>query len=135
MKNELSDYYFNLGEIYLMEKQYQKALDSYTKGLKIDQMQHNLPSIAADYNMIGELYLEMDNLVDAEKFFKQALEACKGIDAPLELACAYYNLGLLYKEKGQKNRTREYLRQAQEIYVKIDTPDYQEIKQEFLSLD
>lgn len=32
LKNELSDCYFNLGEIYLSEKQYQKALDYYLAG-------------------------------------------------------------------------------------------------------
>jgi len=134
LKNELSDYYFNLGEIYLFEKQYQKALDCYTKGLKIDQGQGNRPGVAGDYNMIGELYIEMDNLEEAENFFHQSILVCKEIKSPIELASAYYNLGLLYKKKGKINKAREYLRQAQEIYRLIDTPDYQEIKKEFLEL-
>ena len=133
-KFELSDYYFNLGEVCVFEKQYQKALDCYMRGLKIDKVHGNIPSIASDYNMIGELYEEMDNFTEAERFFNEAIEICQNIEAPMELASAYYNLGLLYKKKGKINRAREYLRQAQEIYSRIDTPDYSKVKEELLSL-
>jgi len=135
LNNELSDYYFNLGEVYLYEKEYLKALVCYLKGLKIDEMQQNLPSIVSDNDMIGELYTEMDNFGDAEKFFNQALTAGKQIKAPLELASVYHNLGLLYKKRGEKNKARESLREAQAIYAPLDTPDYQNVKNELLSLD
>lgn len=98
-------------------------------------MQDNKPNIASDYNMLGELYIEMDNLVEAEKSFNQALSVCHQIKAPLELAATYQNLGILYKKKGKINKAREYFRLAQEIYVRVGTPDYQEVKQELLSLD
>ena len=135
MKHELSDYYFNLGEINLFEKQYSLALDYYMKGLKIDELEGHRLNLTGDYNMIGELYMEMDNLVEAEKYFNQALSLSKEIDAQPELANAYYDLGLLAKKKGQKNKAREFLRLAQEIYRKMDVPEYQQIKQEFLDLD
>ncbi len=134
LKRELSDYYFNLGEICQYEKQYQKARDYYFKGLKIDQVQGNLPSIASDYEMIGALYLEMGNEGEAERFFLQSAATAKTIDAPLELAAAYYDLGALYKQKGRKNKAREYFRQAQEIYLKINHPAYTEIKEELLEM-
>ena len=77
----------------------------------------------------------MDNLVEAEKFFYDSILVCKQTDVRLELAEVYYNLGLLYKKKNQKNKTREFFRLAQEIYRLIDTSDYQNIKQEFLRLE
>ncbi|MDD5156265.1 MAG: tetratricopeptide repeat protein, partial [Candidatus Omnitrophica bacterium] len=135
VKGELSDYYFNLGEIHLSEKEYQKALDCYFKGLKIDQLHGNKPSEASDYNMIGELYVEIGNLNEAEKYFNQAVLLCEQIKAPLELAAAYYNLGLLYKEKRYRHKAREYLRQAQEIYRAKGLPASQEIREELLELD
>jgi len=135
LKNELSDYYFNLGEICIFEKQYQKALDYYTRGLRIDEFQDNKPNIASDYSMLGELYLEMDDLTKAERFFNQSILISKQINARPELASAYYNMGSLYKKKGQKNKTRDYFRLAQDIYRLMDTSDYQNIKQELLSLD
>jgi len=135
LEYELSDHYFNLGEICQFEKQYQKAMDYYALGLEIDKRHGNKPAMACDYNMIGELYVAMDNLADAETMFNQAIVLSKEINARPELASAYYNLGLLHKQRHQKNKAREYLRLAQEIYYQIATPDYQKIKQEFSKLD
>ena len=39
------------------------------------------------------------------------------------------------KQKGYKNKAREYLRQAQEIYSQVDTSDYEMVKHELLTLD
>jgi len=135
LEYELSDHYFNLGEISQFEKEYQKAMDLYAKGLEIDKKHGNRPALAADYNMIGELYVAMDNLNAAENMFDQAVLLSKAINARPELASAYYNLGLLYKQRQRKNKAREYLRLAQEIYAQIATPEYQKIKQEFVKLD
>lgn len=120
LKNKLSDCYFNLGKICLFEKQYQKALDYYLQGLKIDQLQENKLNIASDYNMIGKLYIEMDNLDEAERFFNQSILIAKQIDARPELADAYHNLGLLYKKKRQKNKAKAAFRYARKIYREID---------------
>jgi tetratricopeptide (TPR) repeat protein len=135
MKHELSDYYFNMGEIYSFQKEYQKALDQYHKGLAIDLSQQNKPSLAADYNMLGELYLNMDNFTTAEKYFQDAAGLAREINAKPELAGAYYNLGLLYSKIGRKNKARENLRAAQEIYRGIDSCLYQDIKEILLALD
>ncbi|MCX5706636.1 MAG: CHAT domain-containing protein [Candidatus Omnitrophica bacterium] len=124
LKNELSDYYFNLGELYVFEKQYQKALDCYLSGLKIDEFQANKASLASDYNMIGELYVDMDNFSQAEKSFNQAIEVSSQIKSRTDLAEAYRNLGSLYKRLGKKNKAKEYLRLAQEIYGIIDPLSY-----------
>lgn len=135
LTHELSDYYFNIGEIYSFQKQYQKALDSYHQGLKIDEMQANKLNMAGDYDMIGELYLEMDNFLEAENYFNRAILIAKEINARPELASACRNLGLLYKRAGKKNKAREYLRQAQEIYYSIDEDKYKEVKQELSRLE
>ncbi|MDD4900211.1 MAG: CHAT domain-containing protein, partial [Candidatus Omnitrophica bacterium] len=50
LKDELSDFYFNQGEIFLFEKEYQKALEYYLKGLAIDRQKNDFPAIAVDYD-------------------------------------------------------------------------------------
>lgn len=79
--------------------------------------------------------MEMDNWHEAENFFNQAVLISQGINARADLAGANYNLGLLYKKLGRKNKAREYFRQAQEIYRVIDVSLYQEIKEELLGID
>lgn len=133
-KHELSDYYFNLGELALFEKQYQKALDYYLQGLKIDQLQGNKLNLVSDYNMLGELYLEMDRFPEAELAFGEAVGLAKEIRSQPELAAAYHNLGLLHKKLERKNKAKEFLRLAQEIYSQIDPLSYEEIKREILNL-
>lgn len=135
LKYELSDYYFNLGELCLFEKQYQKALDYYLLGLAIDQAQGNRLSLVSDYNMLGELYIEMNRMPQAQLALEQAVGLAKEIQSQPELATGLRNLGLLYKKLGRKNKAREYLRQAQEIYSSIDPLAYQEVKSEILGLD
>jgi tetratricopeptide (TPR) repeat protein len=135
LKYELSDYYFNIGEIYSFQKEYQKALDYYHKGLDIDKSLGHKPNIAGDYNMMGELYAEMDNFKEAEEYFNKAIAMAKEINYRPEIASSYYNLGVMYKKMGRKNRSRENLRQAQEIYSVIDPLKYQQIKLELTNRD
>lgn len=129
--DELGDYYFNMGEIALFEKQYQKALSLYQQGLRCDENIGNLPSIASDYNMLGDLYRQMGNRMLAQEYYEKAESLAERIDLPLERAGTYYNLAVLYKEKKEFARAREYFRKAQEIYRTIDLPHYQRIKEEF----
>ncbi|MFA5356003.1 MAG: tetratricopeptide repeat protein [Candidatus Omnitrophota bacterium] len=135
LRNELSDCYFNIGEICFFEKEYHKALDYYMRGLKIEESQGNRPGLASGYNMIGELYAQMNNFDEAERFFDRSIIISRKINARPELASACYNMGILYKNKGKKNKARDYLRQAQEIYRLTDISCYEEIKEELISLD
>ena len=67
LNNELSDCYFNLGEVCMFQKQFQPALEDYLIGLDIDKKQGNKLNLAGDYIMLGELYAEMDQKTQAEK--------------------------------------------------------------------
>ncbi|MDD5255354.1 MAG: CHAT domain-containing protein [Candidatus Omnitrophica bacterium] len=134
LKAELSDFYFNLGEIYGFEKQYQKAMDCYLRGLAIDRAQGNMPNIASDYNMLGELCMETKDIRGALGYFEQALAVCRRIEAPLELASVYCNLASVYRANNQVSKARESLRLAQEIYYPIDTLRYQELRSEIIEL-
>ena len=79
--------------------------------------------------------MDMDNLSQAEEYFKKALDLAKKFNGRMELAAASYDLGMLYKTKNQKNLAREYFRQAQEIYRVVETLDYKSVQEELFSLD
>jgi len=130
LKNELSDYYFNLGEINLLEKQYEKALKLYLRGLEIDKAQGNIVSIASGYNMIAELYMEMGNLKGAEKYLFDALAILEKIKIKPDLAAVYYNFGILEKKRSDKEKSTQYLRKALEIYREIDEVAYKKLEKE-----
>lgn len=85
--------------------------------------------------MIGELYLEIDDVTKAKDYFLQALAISEEINSRPDLANANYNLGLLYQRQGRKNLAREYWRQAQEIFHQTDLERYQEIKKQLQDLE
>ena len=95
----------------------------------------NKMNLASDYNMIGELYLEMDNLPDAQGNLHKALEVSQDIGSRPEIAESAYNLGILYKKMGRISKSKEFLRKAQEIYEQIDPVSYREVKEEILGLN
>ena len=132
---ELSDYYFNMGEIALFEKNYDLALEFYQKGLALDRELDHRFNLSSDYWMLGEFYWETGKLVEAENYFKEAIFLCREINNRPVLAGVYYDLGLMYKEMGQTQKAKEHLLLALELYKDIDTPDYQEVQQEYLALE
>ena len=85
--------------------------------------------------MLGEFYWETGKLAKAEEYFKEAIFICQEIDNRPVLAGVYYDLGLMYKEMGENQKAKEYLSQALKLYKDIDTPDYQEVRQEYLALE
>lgn len=131
---ELSDFYFNMGEIALFEKKYQKALDYYNQGLNLDKKLNHRFNLSSDYQMFAELYLEMGNLYEAERYFYKSIELCEEINNLPVLAWVYYELAMMYKDHGMEDKARELLTKALAIFKDIDTPDYQEVHAEYLSL-
>lgn len=84
--------------------------------------------------MIGELYMEMGDTEKAAESFNKGIEISKEIQAPLELASAYRNLGNIYKQRGLINKARDYFRSAQEIYYPLNKPEYEKVKKELIDL-
>ena len=44
-------------------------------------------------------------------------------------------MGFRRLERARKNKAKEYLRKAQEIYRQADLPEYADIKKEYLELE
>ena len=133
-EDELSDYYFDVGEIALIEKDYDLAWEFYQKGLALDRQFDHRFNLSSDYWMIGEYFWEIKRYKEAEEYFKEAIFLCRTIKNLPVLAGVYYDLGLMYEELGRKFKAKEYLQEALQLYKNIDTPDYQEVKQAYLSV-
>ncbi len=80
-----------LGLALLYKKEYAAAEKAFGDALKLK------PDFVEARNNRGVTYLEMNRLDDAERDFTAVLDTAPSLDR----ANAYYNLGLLYKKKGQ----------------------------------
>jgi len=89
---DFADAHLNLGNLYLLEKNYLRALEEYQEVISID------PQIPEAYFNLGHLYL----------LLKQYEPACKNLEKYIELQpdCGkgHYFLSLCYHQLGDKNK-------------------------------
>jgi len=100
--------YNNLGDVYSLEGDYNRALASFKKALEINprytEVKHNL----------GRTYLLMDQLDTAEYYFNTALAQNPN------LYQTYYTLGLIEHKRNNNPKAKEYFLKALEINPKYE---------------
>lgn len=105
---ELTDSYFEIADIYLIEGEYEKALQTFRKIIEIDE---NLPGsyygIAVYYDLKNELDL-------AKKYYELAISKDETYDR------AYYYLAHILDRMGRKDEAMECLFKC----IELDTYDY-----------
>jgi len=86
--------------------QLQEAIEKAKESISLD------PKVSVPYTFLGNVYNELKNPEEAEKYFKKAAE----ID-PRE-GGALNGLGLLYSEKGLRDKAIEFFKKAMEVAPK-----------------
>jgi len=117
IKKKLSDSYYNLGAIHLMDDVYNKAEDSFKKALN-----YNSNNIMAKLNL-GNVYYLKGEFDEAIKEFKEVVKTDP------KFYKAYWNLGLAYKAKGDKVNALEVFKK----YSKVE-PENSVLKKEIEDL-
>ncbi|MFX1378740.1 MAG: tetratricopeptide repeat protein [Promethearchaeota archaeon] len=117
-KLETSRIYWQLGEIFLYKSEPNRALDYAKKSLTIQKELNNPVGIATSLNLVGLTYYSKGNFNQALKFCKQSL-TIKEISVRTKID-ALHNLGAIYKEMGEINRTLRYYNRAIALAEKED---------------
>ncbi len=109
----------NIGNVYYLTGQHEKALEEFEKALAIHEHPGNKDHLySAPTNLgIGNVYYGKNRYAEAFKYFKSALETNQrilGEDHPY-VANSYLSLGNLYRNKGSYNLATEYYEKALEI--------------------
>ncbi|MFW9970405.1 MAG: tetratricopeptide repeat protein [Candidatus Odinarchaeota archaeon] len=109
-KLDISRIYWHLGEIYLYKSDPDTALEFAMKSLAIQKELNNPVGIATSLNLIGLAYYCKGNFNFALKYCKKSLFTQKvSIRTKID---ALHNIGAIYKEIGEINRTLRYYRRA-----------------------
>lgn len=103
--------YSMIGDYYLKQKDYPKALELFKKSVKIE------PQKAENHHMLALGYKMNNQHEEAVKEYKIALKINRN------LYQAHRNLGLTYEEMGQWNKAIEEYKKALKI-----NPDQQDVK-------
>jgi adenylate cyclase len=109
----------NIGGIYyLTPVTYDKALDYYSRAIKLCEELGKKEELGAISVNIGSIYLERNDDAKALSYFEKALNAYGDSEGSLN---AYNGMGKLYKEKGKLDSALDYHNKALTIAQKFDS--------------
>jgi len=109
----------NLGLIYGMRGELDKAEEMHLKSLKIEKKLGRLEGMASDYLGLGNIYYTRGDLDKAEEMLLKSLEIDKKIGKLGGQAIQYSNLGNVYEKRGDNDKARQYWEKAVELYKRI----------------
>jgi len=101
--NDAEAFYY-LGRLHFTADNAVAALGAFHRAIELD------PSSVRAYNHLGQSYEALNRPEDAERVYRKAIEIDQG--QPKKSEWPYYNLGLLYLNRGHANEAAPYFRKA-----------------------
>ena len=108
------DLYYNLGMVYTMVNDFQRAKEFYQKAAEINSLLYNAKL------SLGQIALIAGDLEEAEKYFKESI---KGEDVE---AGSYYYLAQVAMLKGDKEKAINYMN----IAIELEPSIYDKVQKE-----
>jgi tetratricopeptide (TPR) repeat protein len=109
-----------LGDGYMLAGNYEKAKQTLESCLELAEGCGMKYCIGWIHRLLGEVAMKTYHS-EAFSHFKKSIDVLREIKANNELALAYAGLGRLYKQQGNKNHAREYLKKALAIFEQLGT--------------
>ncbi|MEM7538932.1 MAG: tetratricopeptide repeat protein, partial [Chloroflexota bacterium] len=107
------------------EKNWQAAQDIYKEVFEHHQATGNTAKMPPVMNQIGNTYVELNQFVEAERWYKDTLAILRTFRAnpdPYHQAAVYHNLGAIFLQMGKYHETIPELSQAIELWQKLGQP-------------
>ncbi len=118
LKDKLANVLLVIGNIYVTQANYPKALEYYQKGHVIADSLNLVSMIVHFYNNMGELYYNIGQLENAINNYNNALEIYLDNNDSLGQASVYSSLSIVYLKMDNIEQARAHLEQAFIIYEK-----------------
>jgi len=109
-----------IGYLYFHQKNFDKALEYYSRALKIVLQLENESSIAAGYNNVAAIYDEKRNYDKAISYYLKALEINRRLGDKQFLSINLSNIGASYKNLDQLEKSKEYYFQGLTIAKELN---------------
>lgn len=107
--------YKALGRTYWKDKELNKAIDTYKKGLELDLTSKNPEDVSWVYENLGEAYYDNNQLDEAIDALKMA------VDYDPKNSFAYVYLGLAYEKKSETEEAIKHYQTALQLYPNNET--------------
>ena len=109
----------NLGLIYEMRGELEKAEEMHKRALEIARQIGKVEEMARQYSNLGNVYEKKGELDKAEEMYKRALEINEKLGRIEGMAINYGNLGLIYRSHGELDKAKEMFRDGLKIDEKL----------------
>jgi len=142
-----SSAYYNLAQLYIAEKNYEKATELISRSIQADLMSNNTEGLFANNFELGRIYSK----IEPEKAFKYYQNACKYAEktedifliAKSKLALGdwmffsadyknslikYFEVYKLVKDKFSKNNLEKIIRRISDAKIKVSDEEYLELE-------
>lgn len=112
----LSDAINNIGFVAEQQGESDKALEHYTKSLKIREGLHDLVGMATSYNNIGVIYKNFGNIPKALDYYHKCLKISETIKDKNMMALSFDNIAAIFSSQGDYQKSLEYYTQGLKLY-------------------
>jgi tetratricopeptide (TPR) repeat protein len=123
----------NVGNIYLKQKNYNKAFDYYTKAQQLFTKYPNSRGLGELYNNIGLYHAKTKNYAEALASFNKAMTTFNSIDEKFGLSDTYYFMGDVYFTQGKWNESLVNTNKSLALAKELDVLDQIQIAEKRLS--
>lgn len=111
-KSVLAESFNTQAQIYAYFGQIELSVAKNFVSLALVSGVNDLPKMAKYSREIGQSQLQISNLIQAEKYFKQSIEYSQEIFDQRQVALGWSNLGTVYKERKDYDRAIEFNQKA-----------------------
>ena len=109
----------NFGIIYADHGDYSKAIDYYTRSLKIKEKLGNKKGIASSLNNIGLIYSGQGDYSKAIDYYTRSLKIEEELGNKKGIASSLNNIGLIYSGQGDYSKAIDYYTRSLKIQEKL----------------
>jgi tetratricopeptide (TPR) repeat protein len=102
----------NIGIVYQIKGELDKALEYYGKAFKLNEELRNKEGMTAAFGNMGNVYLTKGELNKALEYFEKALELNEELGSEGGMAVDFGNMGNVYLTKGELDKALEYFKKA-----------------------
>lgn len=120
--HQAAETYHNLGVVYRVKGNYEKALENYFLSLSLAEDIDDNHFIPANLNAIGVVFKKREDLGKALNYFRKAHEILAKTGNPNGLGATLNNMGEVLAKMGKHSQGLGYFRQSLRIRQQVDDP-------------
>ncbi|MGQ9619250.1 MAG: sigma 54-interacting transcriptional regulator, partial [Candidatus Aminicenantia bacterium] len=107
--------YKYLACVFMKEKNYEESFQFFSRALRIFEKEYDFFNIAGLCSDIGKMFLEKEDFLNAENWFRKANDIYKSIENPRGVSLTQYNLTELMIPYGEWKEAKDILKECAKL--------------------